>query len=418
MSFDPSAEKHERFRRYGPRPIPDPLDDEVTAFVERLEKGGPDAVRNASAVVSESGRDVLQAYAGRVASQAVRRGEPSILLHAVVALVVAGLDRNYPEALMGMALIDHSAMKIGADLERILEEASAIVGHPGTVSLVMWISRAPEKRTISVMGYAESEDDDGFRYRRLTVDERRVRASAKPRGRRSPSSFDRPIAPAGASRNDMLTEVERVRYPSVRRNLLRSLSDLASEAFGHPDHWPEWTEAARETTVPSRQGETLVGDTLVSRDELASYRALVDAIGELPEDAWQLAFGEVVLLPEWARIRRGARDLYETLTPNLRRRLRLAARAFAIEQVVPGTFLDYRAARSFVLQELPAQEPEQLMGYVLLVREETDGYGRFADSVRALRDNHGMMPFSEVVQLEGWPNVSQAARELYGWLKD
>jgi hypothetical protein len=39
------------------------------------------------------------------------------------------------------------------------------VGHPGTVNLVFWLMRAPADRTLASMGFVESSDEGGFRYR-------------------------------------------------------------------------------------------------------------------------------------------------------------------------------------------------------------------------------------------------------------
>lgn len=66
---------------------------------------------------------------------------------------------------MVMAPIEDSARKIGLDLPEAFERASKIVGHPGTVNLMIWLTRRPEDRSLSSMGFVAGEDDDGFRYR-------------------------------------------------------------------------------------------------------------------------------------------------------------------------------------------------------------------------------------------------------------
>lgn len=209
-----------------------------------------------------------------------------------------------------------------------------------------------------------------------------------------------------------------VKYPAARRNLLRALVDIITEEFGHPDHWPEWWEALHETTVGSELGDEIVGDSLADPGELIPYQRLMKLIDELPSRAWQLPFGEMMRRPEWLQIRHAARDLYDALTPEPRRRLRLAARSFAIGQVVAPVFLDYEEARRFLLDELPSDEPQELMGYVLLVDEEVEGYRQLVGALRSLPDDDGKMPFPEVANLDRWPSVKQAAQSLYSWLKD
>jgi hypothetical protein len=162
----------------------------------------------------------------------------------------------------------------------------------------------------------------------------------------------------------------------------------------------------------------VVGAILASTDELPPYQHMIRLIDALPRAAWRLPFGEMVRRPEWAEIRRAARELYDALTPEARRRLRLVARSFSINHVVANVFLDYAAARAFLLDELPADDPDQLMGYVLLIDEEVEGYRKFVHALRALPDGDGTMPFPEVVKLEGWPVVRQAAQQLYDCLSD
>ena len=108
---------------------------------------------------------MLGAYAERMASAAVRTRDPSLLNRALVALVVAGLDENDRDCLMTMAPIDDSAQRLGVDLDDLFERVSKTVGHQGTVSLVSWLTRKPEHRSLASMRFAAAEDSDGFRYR-------------------------------------------------------------------------------------------------------------------------------------------------------------------------------------------------------------------------------------------------------------
>jgi hypothetical protein len=100
-----------------------------------------------------------------MASLAVRILEAEQLERALVAVVVGGLADNIYEALMVMPLIEDGARRIGADLQLLFEKAAATVGHPGTVNLVRWLARKPEDRSLASMGFVESSDEEGFRYK-------------------------------------------------------------------------------------------------------------------------------------------------------------------------------------------------------------------------------------------------------------
>lgn len=163
-AFDPGEPRQRRYHGYGPAPLPDPRDGPVTRYLSGLRAGGPGAVAAALRTASQAGRAVLGAYAGRQAALAVRRRDPDPLVSALVALVVAGLDRNDPEALMPMALVDDAAGRIGVPLADLVERAAAVVGPAGD-NLRGWLTRAPADRTPQSMGYRADADATGFRYR-------------------------------------------------------------------------------------------------------------------------------------------------------------------------------------------------------------------------------------------------------------
>lgn len=165
MEFDPSDEAQRRFAFYGPAELPDPRDHLIDHFIEKARSEEGVANRSLNRGLSERGRRVLRAYAERMASLAIRRQKDQLLVRATVALVFGGLDRNDREALRIMALVEHSANALGVDVVAVLEQAADAVPHPGSVNLMLWLTRAPEDRTIEAMGFVESSDPGGFRYK-------------------------------------------------------------------------------------------------------------------------------------------------------------------------------------------------------------------------------------------------------------
>ena len=163
--FDPGSPQQVRFNGFGPAPIPDPRDDVMDAYLAGVMAGGPGAVASAAGSASEAGRRVLLAHAERLASRAVRGRDGRLLVSALVSAVLGGLDQNAREAMMPMALIDDAAARLGLDASTLFGDAAGIVGHPGTVNLMVWLTRAPEDRTPEAMGFASVIDAGGFRYR-------------------------------------------------------------------------------------------------------------------------------------------------------------------------------------------------------------------------------------------------------------
>jgi hypothetical protein len=163
--FEPSDPAQPRFAGYGPSQLPNSRDELVDHFIDQAARGGPAFVAESIAGASEVGRRVLRAYAERMASLAVRRRDADLLVRSVVAVVIGGLDQNALEALMVMPLIENSARLLEVDLAGVFEKAAAVVGHPGSVNLMVWLTRAPQDRTLAAMGFAEGSDGGGFRYK-------------------------------------------------------------------------------------------------------------------------------------------------------------------------------------------------------------------------------------------------------------
>jgi hypothetical protein len=165
VRFDAGDPAQRRFTSYGLAAFPDARDSELDEYGRALRSGGPAAVRTALDAVSEKGRQVLRAYAERAASRAVRDKDRDLLVLGSIALVVGGLDQNALEALTRMPLIEDASKRLCVELADVFEQVADIVGHPGSVNLMLWLTRAPEDRTPECMGFAAAEDDSGFRYR-------------------------------------------------------------------------------------------------------------------------------------------------------------------------------------------------------------------------------------------------------------
>jgi hypothetical protein len=165
LTFDPSATRQVPFNGFGPAAIPDPRDQVMDDFLGGLRSQGSSAIGAVSRSTSEAGRRVLSAHAERLASRAVRLKEPRLLVSALTAAVLGGLGGIENEPLLPMALIDDARKRLGVDLAELFEQASEIVGHPGSVNLMIWLARAPEDRTPEAMGFEPVEDSGGFRYR-------------------------------------------------------------------------------------------------------------------------------------------------------------------------------------------------------------------------------------------------------------
>lgn len=151
----------ERNPGYLARGIPDPLDPEIEALVAPALAGGWSELR--SRILPEH-HAVLRVFAERMAALAVRRGRLELLETALAALALGGLDTGSREALAIVPLVYRSAEILRHDPAALFESVAGRVGETAAEALRAFSHRA--NRSISQMGYEESTDEDGFRYRR------------------------------------------------------------------------------------------------------------------------------------------------------------------------------------------------------------------------------------------------------------
>lgn len=110
----------------------------------------------------ESG--LLFGIAMSAAVWAVRESAPERLRFGVLALLVENKTEDFRETLMHLCLLNHSAEKLGVNLEPVYREVRP-VASPETAELLDSYFREGE-RNISAMGYEEIMEKDGFGYRR------------------------------------------------------------------------------------------------------------------------------------------------------------------------------------------------------------------------------------------------------------
>lgn len=158
--FDPASLSHPGFAGYLAMPIPNDLDAAIVAAVSVLRwsplRGNPK--------VSDSGKDVLLAFAERSATRAVREHSVDFVRSALLAVLLGGLIDGDRDALVVMSLIDDAAARTGTSIEDLAPAAIAAVGPSARTCLDAWIGRSPGARALSAMGYSTAGQGSGFRY--------------------------------------------------------------------------------------------------------------------------------------------------------------------------------------------------------------------------------------------------------------
>jgi hypothetical protein len=144
------------------QPLPNARDSEISDLLEEARSGGQ--LDELAAELAPSHAASLLCFAQRMSVLAVRRSDPSLLDRAVVALCLAvetGDDDR--DVLLVFPLPWRSAELLGLEPEELFTVSLDGLAK-GRDALEAFKRRTPKDRRIEAMGYAESENADGFTY--------------------------------------------------------------------------------------------------------------------------------------------------------------------------------------------------------------------------------------------------------------
>jgi len=151
---------------YGPRPIPDAIDDDVRDLLRSIEDSTPETREALVSVMTERHGFVLLAFAERMASHAVRTHDTQFIRQGLQAAAIGSQSVYFKESVPALCLLYQSAVKLGCSGEILLGEVDCPESPLFETMLHAFPMRTEEDRSIESMGYIESFDHDGFRYHR------------------------------------------------------------------------------------------------------------------------------------------------------------------------------------------------------------------------------------------------------------
>jgi hypothetical protein len=155
--------KREHSRDYGLDLVPDPRDENIAQLIKTWMGLSGESRKEAQSQLSRQQSSVLQTFAERMASLAVRDRNPELLLLGVLALGIEGGNSDWRENYLLVPLYYDAAQRIGANPTPIFENVAHLVGGTFAGYLRMFIQ---DPKPIGVMGYQIGPSSDGFRYER------------------------------------------------------------------------------------------------------------------------------------------------------------------------------------------------------------------------------------------------------------
>lgn len=148
--------------RYAPQAIPGPRDGEIASLMSAV-RSREDFDQLASRLDLAAAR-ILNLFAKRAASQAVRVGDVSWVRFGLVAVLLSSTVEDYREIARTNSILYRAAELVGSDPVNLFDSASEIASSEAAETARLFARADESARSISVMGYAEGADDDGFRF--------------------------------------------------------------------------------------------------------------------------------------------------------------------------------------------------------------------------------------------------------------
>lgn len=126
-----------------------------------IPKNDIDAIIQA---VSVAGANVLGWYARMSAGKAVRLQSRETLLRATVALTLSRRASDWRDLQAPIALLNHSASKLGLKFEDIVVEATSTFGDAADACFHDFLTGPERRKRIADFGFHEGSSAEGFDY--------------------------------------------------------------------------------------------------------------------------------------------------------------------------------------------------------------------------------------------------------------
>jgi hypothetical protein len=154
------------YEKYQESKLPSSDDDKITEACELFKESSADERLTISAILQDKNvHEFLLEYAIRMSMQSVRANSRIDLINGLVALgmVAARLDLDHEDD-MALALIYHSAVKLGNPDQFFNEAAQYVINENAKEFILHFPKRLPQDRKLESFGYHEVKGANGLIY--------------------------------------------------------------------------------------------------------------------------------------------------------------------------------------------------------------------------------------------------------------
>ncbi len=156
--------KKSRELAYYKQSIPSEIDNEIIKLLMELIQHDQESLMKIVNEIIMQNTQILGLFAERMASLAVRESNSTHITLGLIALIIYLHTADTRDAILVLSLLYDAAIRIKVDPCEIFKKVELIVGDSDFLN--DFLNRNEESKSIEVMGYIESTNEDGFVYKR------------------------------------------------------------------------------------------------------------------------------------------------------------------------------------------------------------------------------------------------------------
>jgi hypothetical protein len=150
----------------GNLPIPSELDEAVSEVINRFVNATDSDRVEISSLFTDAHSFTLIGFAERMATNAVRTGNPQYLFEGLVSLCIEAGKFDIREDILVLAPVYDAAVRLGAEPNNLFAKAASLIQNDVSDAVRAFPHRPDDTRSLSAMGYATRTDEHGFSYER------------------------------------------------------------------------------------------------------------------------------------------------------------------------------------------------------------------------------------------------------------
>jgi hypothetical protein len=147
---------------YGPKSIPSDRDGDIEKLLYDIISSR--WITGFRSQLEDGQSDVLNCFAERMASAAVRRKDPETLQMGLIALLLSWRRDDSREALLVCSLFVDAMIRLQLTDDAFLTPIRQTIGAPLMRPFDLFLKRPTKDKGLEAFGYSAAADTDGFRY--------------------------------------------------------------------------------------------------------------------------------------------------------------------------------------------------------------------------------------------------------------